>query len=70
MTDGCLHGLQIGATKSTLRIKRGMIMTEQIKWDAPAHFVEIDGNPVQPRAAVGMHQMRDGKMLRGAVFHP
>ena len=65
-----MHGLQIGATKSTLRIKRGLTIIEQIKWDAPARFVEIEGNPVPPRAEVGMHQMRDGKMLRGAVFHP
>ncbi|MCH1542940.1 MAG: alpha/beta hydrolase [Alphaproteobacteria bacterium] len=45
-------------------------MTVQIKWDAPSRFVEIKGNPIPARAEVGMHQMRDGKMLRGAVFHP
>ena len=43
-------------------------MTVKIKWDAPSRFVEIDGNPIPQGADVGMHKMRDGKMLRGAVF--
>jgi lysophospholipase len=45
-------------------------MTIQINWGAPSRLVEIDGNPIPPRADVGMHKMRDGKMLRGAVFPP
>lgn len=45
-------------------------MTAQIKWDAPSRFVEIEGNPIPARAEVGLHKMRDGKMLRGGVFYP
>lgn len=45
-------------------------MSQKIKWDAPSRFVEIKGNPIPKAAEVGMHKMRDGKMLRGALFHP
>ena len=45
-------------------------MSAQIKWDAPSRFVEIEGNPIPARAEVGLHKMRDGKMLRGGVFYP
>ena len=45
-------------------------MDFNMNWDAPARLVEIDGNPVPQGADAGMHKMRDGKMLRGAVFPP
>lgn len=45
-------------------------MTLKISWDAPSHLVEIAENPIPKNADVGMHKMRDGKMLRGAVFAP
>ena len=45
-------------------------MTVKISWDGPSRFVEIDGNPLPFGADVGVHKMRDGKMLRGAVFSP
>ena len=47
-------------------------MSEQMKWDAPSHFVETDENPT-PKAArveVGMLAARDGANLRNAVFVP
>jgi lysophospholipase len=50
--------------------KRERQMNAQINWDAPSRFVEIAGNPTPPNAELGLHKMRDGKMLRGAVFHP
>lgn len=43
-------------------------MTIEIAWDAPSRLVAIDANPIPAGAQVGMHKMRDGKMLRGAVF--
>lgn len=43
-------------------------MTINIVWDAPSRLVEIDSNPIPAGAEVGLHKMRDGKMLRGAVF--
>ena len=45
-------------------------MDFNMNWDAPARLVEIDGNPIPQGADAGMHEMRDGKMLRGAVFPP
>ena len=47
-------------------------MSEQMKWDAPSHFVEMSENPT-PKAArveVGMLAARDGANLRNAVFVP
>lgn len=45
-------------------------MSYAVAWDAPSRLVEIDGNPIPPGAEVGLQRMRDGKMLRGAVFPP
>ncbi len=45
-----------------------MSVTEKIEWDAASHLVEIDKNPIPAGAKVGLHKMRDGKMLRSAVF--
>lgn len=47
-------------------------MSEQIDWDAPSRFVEMDQNPTPQavRVEVGMLKARDGADLRNAVFVP